>query len=229
MTVRVKICGINDAAAIDAAIGAGVDWVGFVFFPPSPRFVTPEQAAALSARHPPGAGRAGRVGLFVDPEPATVAAALAALPLDALQVYAPAARVAALRARFGVPVWRAVGVTAAADLPLAAEGADALLLDAKAPADATRPGGNARRFDWSVLRGWAAPLPWILAGGLDPDNVARAIVATGARAVDVSSGVEIAPGRKDPLLIRRFVTAARAAPEVVSPHAAPAFVSPVRP
>jgi phosphoribosylanthranilate isomerase len=206
MTVRVKICGMNDAAAIDAAIEAGADWVGFVFFPPSPRFVTPEQAAALSARHP---GGAGRVGLFVEPEPEAIEAALAVLKLDALQLYTSAGRAAALRDRFGVPVWRAIGVSGAADLPRAAEGADALVLEAKPPRDATRPGGNARRFDWAALRGWTAPAPWILAGGLDPDNVAEAIAATGAPAVDVSSGVESAPGRKDPALIRRFVRNAR--------------------
>jgi phosphoribosylanthranilate isomerase len=206
MSVRVKICGITDAAAIDAAIGAGADWVGFVFFPPSPRFVTPAQAAALSSRHPDGPGR---VGLFVDPDPAQIEAALAALPLAALQIYATAARAAELRALFGVPVWHAVGVAGAADLPRTAAGVDALLLDAKPAADATRPGGNAQRFDWSALRGWRAPAPWMLAGGLDPDNVAAAIAATGAPAVDVSSGVETAPGRKDPALIRRFIQKAR--------------------
>jgi phosphoribosylanthranilate isomerase len=199
---------MNDAAAIDAAIEAGADWVGFVFFPPSPRFVTPAQAAALSARHPRGAGGVGR---FVEPEPEAIEATLAAVKLDALQLYTSASRAAALRARFGVPVWRAIGVSGAADLPRAAEGADALLLEAKPPSDATRPGGNARRFDWSALRGWTAPVPWMLAGGLDPDNVAEAIAATGAPAVDVSSGVESAPGRKDPALIRRFVRNARAA------------------
>jgi phosphoribosylanthranilate isomerase len=207
MTVRVKICGMNDAAAIDAAIAAGADWVGFVFFPPSPRYVTPAQAAALSARHP---GGAGRVGLFVDPTPEQIAAALAALPLDALQLYTAAASAADLRARFDVPVWRAIGIAAAADLPATADGIDAVLLEAKAPRDATRPGGNARRFDWTVLRGWSAPAPWMLGGGLDPANVAEAIAITGAPAVDVSSGVESAPGRKDPALIRRFVSNAKA-------------------
>jgi phosphoribosylanthranilate isomerase len=206
MSVRVKICGINDAAALDAVIEADADWVGFNFFPPSPRFVTPAQAAALSARHP---GGAVRVGLFVEPEPAQIEAALAALQLDALQLYASAGRAADLRARFGIPVWRAVGIGGAADLPAGAEGADMLLLEAKPPEDATRPGGNARKFDWAALRGWTAPAPWILAGGLDPDNVAAAIAATGAPAVDVSSGVESAPGRKDPALIRRFVRNAR--------------------
>jgi phosphoribosylanthranilate isomerase len=207
MSVRVKICGINDAEAIDAAVGAGADWIGFVFFPPSPRCVTPAQAAALSARHP---GGAGRVGLFVDPEPAEIAAALAAVKLDALQLYTSAGRAAELRARFGIPVWRAIGIAGAADLPTGAEGADALVLEAKPPQDATRPGGNARKFDWASLRGWRAPAPWVLAGGLDPDNVAEAIAATGAVAVDVSSGVESAPGHKDPVLIRRFVRNARA-------------------
>jgi phosphoribosylanthranilate isomerase len=216
MTVRVKICGINDATAIDAAIGAGADWIGFVFFPPSPRFVTPAQAAALSARHP---GGAGRVGLFVDPDPAQIDAALAALPLDALQIYASAARAADLRAQFGVPVWHGVGVAGPTDLPTAAAGVDALLLDAKPAKDATRPGGNAHRFDWAALRGWRAPAPWVLAGGLDPDNVADAIAATAASAVDVSSGVESAPGRKDPALIHRFIARARAiaAPALASP------------
>ncbi len=208
MTVRVKICGIIDAAAFDAAIGACADWIGFNFFPPSPRYVTPAQAAALSARHP---GGAGRVGLFVDPDPARIAEALHALAFDALQIYAPAGRAAALRAHFGVPVWYPVGIAGAADLPGAAAGVDAILLEAKAPKDATRPGGNARRFDWAALRGWTTPAPWILAGGLDPDNVAEAIAATGATAVDVSSGVETSPGRKDPALIRRFVRNAKAA------------------
>jgi len=211
MNVRVKICGINEAEAIDAAIAAGADWVGFVFFPPSPRCVTPAQARALSARHPATAARrgAGRVGLFVDPDPGAVAEVLDALALDALQVYGPRAKAVALREHFGVPVWHAIGIAGAADLPQSAEGVDALLLDAKPARDATRPGGNAHRFDWSVLRGWAAPLPWILAGGLTLDNVADAIAATGASAVDVSSGVESAPGRKDTALIRRFISVAK--------------------
>ena len=206
MSVRVKICGINSAAAIDAAVAAGADWTGFVFFPPSPRAVTPAQAAGLAARHPDGPPR---VGLFVDPAEADVAAALAALRLDILQLYTAPERVAALRARFGLPVWRAVGVAVAADLPAEAGGADALLIEAKPPPGATRPGGNAARIDWSLLRGWAAPAPWILAGGLTPANVAIAIDESGAGAVDVSSGVESAPGVKDPALIRAFVRAAR--------------------
>jgi phosphoribosylanthranilate isomerase len=205
--VRVKICGINDAAAFDTAIDAGADWVGFVFFPPSPRFVTPAQAAALSARH---AGGPPRVGLFVDPTVEMIAAVVASVRLDVLQLYGRI-DATALRARFGLELWHAVGIDRAEDLPRDAGGADALLLEAKPPPEATRPGGNAARFDWSLLRGWTAPAPWILAGGLTPDNVAGAIRATGAAAVDVSSGVERARGVKDPALIRAFIANARAA------------------
>ncbi len=206
--VAVKICGINDEAAFDAAIAAGADWVGFVFFPPSPRFVTPDQAAALSARHP---GGPLRVGLFVDPTPEAIAQALDHVRLDILQLYGRIDDLAALRSRFGLPVWRAVGVDRASDLPTDDRGADRLLIEAKPPPDATRPGGNAVSFDWHLLRGWHAPVPWVLAGGLTPDNVADAIRATGATAVDVSSGVEKAKGVKDPALIEAFIRNARAA------------------
>jgi phosphoribosylanthranilate isomerase len=205
---EVKICGVNDAAAFDTAVAAGADFVGFNFFPASPRCVTPAQAAALSSRH---AGGPRRVGLFVAPEADEVAAVLAVLKLDALQLYVPAERAAELGAHFGLPVWRAVGIAARADLPHDAGGADRLLIEAKAPAEARHPGGNAVAFDWSLLSGWTAPCPWVLAGGLTPGNVATAIRATGAPAVDVSSGVERAPGVKDPALIRAFIAAARAA------------------
>lgn len=204
--IRVKICGLNDATGFDAAVAAGADWVGFVFFPPSPRAVTPAQAAALSARH---AGGALRVGLFVDPADADIAAALAEIRLDVLQLYAPPARVAEVRARFGVAVWRAVGVTTVAELPADVTGVDGLVIEPKPPEGATRPGGNAVSLDWTMLAGWRAPAPWLLAGGLAPDNVAAAIVASGATAVDVSSGVERARGVKDPALIRAFIMAAR--------------------
>jgi phosphoribosylanthranilate isomerase len=208
MSVRVKICGLNGPAGFDTAIAAGADWVGFVFFPPSPRFITPEQAAALSAR---AEGGPPRVGLFVDPTEDQIAAALAVVKLDILQLYVPLARAAALRARFGIPVWHAVGIAEASDLPGSAAGVDGLLLEAKPPPEATRPGGNAASFDWSLTRGWPAPAPWLLAGGLTPDNVAEAIRVSGAPAVDVSSGVESERGRKDPALIRAFIAAARAA------------------
>jgi phosphoribosylanthranilate isomerase len=206
--IQVKICGINDPLAFDTAVEAGADWIGFVFFPPSPRCVTPSQAAALSARAP---GGPPRVGLFVDPTEAKIAAVLAEMRLDVLQLHGRIDDIAALRARFGLPIWRAVGIGTEADLPRDALGADRLLLDAKPPPASVLPGGNAVSFDWSVLRGWAAPAPWVLAGGLTPDNVAGAIHATGATAVDVSSGVEKARGVKDPGLIRAFIANARAA------------------
>ncbi len=199
----VKICGITTPDAYEAA--ATADYVGFVFFPPSPRFVTPAKAATLASEPGPA-----RVGLFVDPTDDAIADTLAAVDLDVLQLVATAARASAIRARFGRPIWRALGISHAADLPTALHGADALLLDAKPPPDATRPGGNARAFDWAVLRGWTAPGPWLLAGGLTPGNVAAAIAATQTPAVDVSSGVERAPGVKDPALIEAFLRAARA-------------------
>jgi phosphoribosylanthranilate isomerase len=203
--IGVKICGVNSAAAFDTAIGAGADWVGFNFFPPSPRCVTPLQAAALSARSP---GGPPRVGVFVDPTHEAIAATLAVVRLDVLQVYGTP-DLPRLRARFGLPIWRPVGVATAADLPLASEGVERLLVEARQPPGATRPGGNAVRFDWSLLRGWTAPASWILAGGLTVDNVADAVRRTGARAVDVSSGVERSPGVKDPALIRAFIARAR--------------------
>ncbi len=204
--IQVKICGINDPAAFDTVVEEGADWVGFVFFPPSPRFVTPAQAASLSMRH---VGGPLRVGLFVDPEADQIAAALDVVHLDILQLYGRIPDITALRARFGKPIWRAVGIDRTEDLPTDNRGADVLLLEAKPPADATRPGGTATRFDWSLLRGWSAPAPWVLAGGLTPANVAGAIQATGATAVDVSSGVESARGVKDPALIRAFIANAR--------------------
>ena len=203
---RVKICGINDPAAYAAASTA--DWTGFVFFPPSPRFVTPEIAAALSARHP---GGPPRVGLFVDPTPDAIAAVLDTVRLDILQLYGRIDDLPGLRARFGLPVWRPVGIDRLDDLPRDDRGADRLLLEAKPPPEATRPGGNAVSFDWSLLKGWQAPAPWILAGGLTPDNIADAIRATGAASVDVSSGVERRRGVKDPALIRAFIANAKGA------------------
>jgi phosphoribosylanthranilate isomerase len=207
MTVRVKICGINDPMAFDAAIAAGADWVGFNFFASSPRYVTPAQAAELSTRAPSGPLR---VGLFVDPTSEAIATALDTVRLDILQLYG-ALDLPALRARFGLPIWHAVGIASGADLPTAAGGADRLVMEAKPPPDATRPGGNAIRFDWSLLRGWTAPAPWILAGGLTVDNVGEAMHIAGAYAVDVSSGVESRRGIKDPALIRAFIAAVRRA------------------
>lgn len=204
--IRVKICGLNDPAGFDAAVAAGADWLGFVFFARSPRHVTPREAGTLSARY---AGGPLRVGLFVEPTDDEIDATLDRIPLNILQLYASPARVAEIGALFDLPVWRAVGVTAAADLPDAMDGAAALLIEAKAPPGSDRPGGNATRFDWSATAGWAAPGPWLLAGGLTPDNVAEAVRTSGATAVDVSSGVESAPGIKDPARIAAFVQAAR--------------------
>jgi phosphoribosylanthranilate isomerase len=204
--IKVKICGINDPVAFDTAVEAGADWLGFVFFPPSPRYVTPQTAASLSARNP---GGPPRVGLFVDPSMAEIARVLETVKLDILQIYGVLDQLAAIKARFGLPVWRAVGVTGRTDLPADALGADRLLIEAKAPAGANRPGGNATTFDWSILRGWTAPAPWMLAGGLTPDNVATAIRQTEADAVDVSSGVESSKGVKDAALIRAFIAAAK--------------------
>ena len=190
---------------MDAVASAGADWVGFVFTAGSPRTITPAAAAVLARQHPALAA----VGLFVDPSNDDVAAALDAVPLAVLQVHGTRDRAMELRARFGRPVWHAAGIATAHDLPMSAAGIDALLLDAQAPAGTTLPGGNARAFDWTVIQGWQAPCPWLLAGGLTPDNVASAIAQSGATAVDVSSGVESSRGIKDAALIRAFVEAAR--------------------
>ena len=202
--IRVKICGINTDDAMDAA--ADADYIGFNFFPPSPRSVTPDRAAALSRAHP---GGPARVGLFVDPTDDEVEAVLAALPLDVLQVHASPGRAAGLQARFGVSAWAVVGVADATDLPSAMPGVAGLLLDAKAPPNALLPGGNATVFDWSILRRWTAPMQWMLAGGLTPDNVADAVRISGALAVDVASGVESSRGVKAAELIRSFIVNAR--------------------
>lgn len=201
----VKVCGVRDVPALEAAAEAGADWIGFVFFARSPRAVTGAAAAAL---HRTLAGRSRSVGLFVAPDDDEIARVLDAVPLDILQIYAAPDRALALRDRFGLPVWLAQGVRHRDELP-ATTRLDGLVVEAKPPAGADRPGGNGVPFDWSIARGWAAPVPWLLAGGLTPDNVAAAIAASGAPAVDVSSGVERAPGDKDPALIRRFVAAAR--------------------
>jgi phosphoribosylanthranilate isomerase len=217
--MRIKICGINSPEAIAAAADAGADYLGFVFFPPSPRCVSPAQAAALRAvrpEAPPG------IGLFVKPSLDEVATVLAAMRLDGLQIYGDPALARAIRARFGLPVWLALGVSASADLAAAeraAEGLDGMVIESKPPLGATRPGGNAAALDWSLLAGWNPPLPWLLAGGLAPDNVAEAIARSGATGVDVSSGVEQAPGVKDKALIRAFIKSSRNAGPALSARA----------
>jgi phosphoribosylanthranilate isomerase len=204
---EIKICGISDEPAMDAVAAAGADYAGFVFFDRSPRNVAPATAAALAARHPDGPRT---VALLVDPTDVAIETLLRTFVPDILQVHASAGRAAAIQARFGIPVWHVVGIDAPHDLPAAAPAVTRLLLDRKPRPTDTRPGGNAEPFDWSALRGWEAPLPWVLAGGLTPETVAGAIRQTAAPAVDVSSGVETAPGVKDPALIHAFVQAVRA-------------------
>jgi phosphoribosylanthranilate isomerase len=208
---RVKICGLTDAAGIAAAAHAGATYVGFVFFAKSPRNVVLEQARALALDVPVGVAK---VALVVDPDDATLDALLAHVPIDMLQLHGheTPARVAAVRSRYGLPVMKAVGVADAHDLAQIeayALVADQLLIDAKPPQNAALPGGNGLSFDWRLLAGRTWSCPWMLAGGLTPANVAQAIALTGARQVDVSSGVESAPGVKDGVQIAAFVRAAQ--------------------
>ncbi|HQT47215.1 MAG: N-(5'-phosphoribosyl)anthranilate isomerase [Acidocella sp. 20-63-7] len=202
----VKICGVNSPEAFDAVVESAADYLGFVFFVRSPRYVTPGEAAALSARQ---AGGPKRVGLFVDPSFDEIDEVLREISLDVLQVYAPAVDIAPLRTRFGRPVWRALGVATEADFPAVDEIADGYVVEAKPPPGATRPGGNAVLADWNLLRRWNTSKLWLLAGGLTSANVATALTQTNAPGADVSSGVETAPGIKSPALIRDFVAAAR--------------------
>ncbi len=206
----IKICGLKTPEALDAAIKARADYAGFVFFPPSPRHLRLTDAAALGAR---AAGRISRVGLFVDADDTTIAEAVAAAALDVLQLHGkePPERAAQLKARFGLPVWKALPVAASADVDRAAAYAgavDLVLFDAKTP-KGTLPGGMGLAFDWSLVAGWKGPLAWGLAGGLTPDNVAEAVRLTAAPLVDTSSGVESAPGVKDMDRIAAFAYAAR--------------------
>ena len=209
--VQAKICGLSKPETVDAAVAGGATFVGFVFFPGSPRNVDAARAGALAARLP---ARVGAVGVFVNPDDALVAHAVRAGRLSAIQLHeTPPARVAALKRLAGVETWAAVAIKTRADLD-AARGyvgaADRILYDAKTPAGSKLPGGMGLRFDWALLDGFDHPLPWVLSGGLDPDNVAEAIRRTGARAVDVSSGVERAPGVKDVDKIAAFLKAAGA-------------------
>ena len=204
-----KICGLTTPATLDAALAYGASHVGFVFFPPSPRNLSFDRAAELAARVP---GHVRRVGVFVDPDDDLMARA--APLIDAVQLHKTVpANVAAIRARFGKEAWAAVAIKTRADLDTArdyAGAADRILYDAKTPDAAALPGGMGIRFDWSLLEGFRHPLPWALSGGLDPANVAEAIRRTGAPLVDVSSGVESAPGVKDVDKIAAFLKAAGA-------------------
>jgi len=207
----IKICGLNDSGSIAACARAGASHVGFMFFPSSPRNVTHDQARTLSANMAP---HITRVAVLVDPDDEAVDAAIAAMGAHAIQLHGGETpeRVAELKERTGLVVIKALPVSAAEDLEAAwtFEAADMILFDAKPPADATRPGGHGAAFDWSILAGFDFDRPWILSGGLTPDNVAEAIRISGAMHVDVSSGVEAAPGVKSPRRIVAFCEAALA-------------------
>lgn len=210
--IQVKICGVSQPRDIDAASRAGAAYVGFVFFEKSPRNLSLEAARDLAAGVP---ATVRKVALCVDPEDAALDALIAAVPVDMLQLHGeePPSRVASIRARYEVPVMKAVGVRDANDfkaLESYSEVSDQLLVDAKPPKDAALPGGNGLSFDWRLIADRQWPVPWMLAGGLTAQNVGEAIRLTGAQQVDVSSGVESAPGVKDSALIEGFIAAARA-------------------
>lgn len=207
---QVKICGLTRPEDLTAAAQAGARYGGFVFFPKSPRHLSVDSAATLAANAP---DLLARVGLFVNPDDAALDAVLARVALDIIQLHGSEspARVAEVRARTGLPVMKAVGIATAPDLDALWDYglvADLLLVDAKPAPGAARPGGNGLAFDWRLLAGRRLLKPWMLAGGLTPDNVAEAVRLTGAPMVDVSSGVESAPGIKDAGRIRRFVAEA---------------------
>jgi phosphoribosylanthranilate isomerase len=222
MPLLVKICGLKTPEALDAALEAGADMVGFVFFPPSPRHIGFEAAKILGERVK---GRAKKVALSVDATDAELTAMIEALRPDALQLHGREApeRVASVRSRFRLPVTKALPIETRADLsPIYAYAkiADWLLFDARAPREATRPGGLGKSFDWNVLERINPGVPFMLSGGLDAENVSEALRITRANAVDVSSGVERRPGEKDPQKIRAFVRAARDADNALSNKAA---------
>lgn len=209
--IGVKICGLTSPDAIDAAVRAGASYGGLVFHPRSPRFVTLEQASTLAARM---RGKLKIVALICDMDDAGIEAVIAAVKPDLLQLHGSesARRVAYIRGKFGVPVIKALPVADVSDLAAAAEyesTADMLMFDARAPKGAAYPGGHGAAFDWKILSGRTFTRPWFLAGGLDPDNVARALELSGAQMVDVSSGVESAPGVKDAVRIADFVNATK--------------------
>jgi phosphoribosylanthranilate isomerase len=219
MSVLVKICGLNTVAALDAALDAGADFVGFVFFPPSPRHVGFEAARTLGAHVQ---GRARKVAVSVDANDDLLAASVAALQPDLLQLHGRETpeRVAVIRSRFRLPVMKAIPISSRADLSsvhLHAKVADRLLFDARAPRAATRPGGHGKAFDWHIMQNVELAVPFMLSGGLDANNVAEALRITRAPAVDVSSGVERAPGQKDPGKVHAFIRAARAATAPAAP------------
>jgi phosphoribosylanthranilate isomerase len=220
MSVLIKICGLKTPAALDAALEAGADLVGFVFFSPSPRHIGFEAARTLGARvHK----RARKVAVSVDANDDQLQQSIAALQPDLLQLHGrePPERVAVIRSRFGLPVMKALPISERADLSsvhLYGKVADLLMFDARAPRAASRPGGHGKAFDWRLLKNLALPVPFMVSGGLDAGNVGEALHITRADGLDVSSGVESAPGHKDADMIRAFVKAARAADATLPPR-----------
>jgi len=207
--IRVKICGLRTVADVAAVAAAGAAYAGFVFFPKSPRHLTTDQARLLALAAPPGLAK---VALTVNADNDTLDAILEAVPLDMLQLHGNESpeRVSEVRARYGLPVMKAIGVADESDLATLTDyslAADQILIDAKPPKHGDLPGGNGLSFDWRLLVGRKWLRPWMLAGGLTVDNVAEAIRLTGARQVDLSSGVESAPGVKDAAKITAFVKA----------------------
>lgn len=217
MSLTVKICGLSTPETLEASLGAGADMVGFVFFPPSPRHITLDVAEKLGRQ----AKHAVKVALSVDADDALLANSIEALRPQILQLHGreSVARIRDIKAKFGLPVMKALAVETAADfaaLPGYAAVCDRILFDAKAPKDATRPGGLGAVFDWHLLEGLDLKLPFMVSGGLNAENVAEAVRITRAGGVDISSGVESAPGLKDPDMIRTFIRAARASEELAT-------------
>jgi len=213
MSIAVKICGLTSIEAVQAAVAGGARFTGFVFYPPSPRSLGIAQAATLIAAVAPGITR---VGVFVDPDDALLESVLAKMPLDMAQLHGSETpeRAATIKRHFGIKVMKAIKVAGERDLQAAKDFlaiADWLMFDAKPPKEMTGalPGGNALAFDWELLRARTWPLPWMLSGGLNPDNLAAAVRISRAEAVDVSSGVENKPGEKDPAKIRAFLARAQ--------------------
>ncbi len=213
MSVEVKICGLSDVESVAAAVENGADFLGFNFFERSPRFVSVDVVAEITDGLPDSVAK---VGVFVDPDDALLDQVLNHVRLDYVQLHGQESseRVDAVRLNYGVRVIKAIGVSNAEDVQSTAsftDHADRMLFDAKPSPEADRPGGNARAFNWTLMKDYSNALPWFLAGGLTPDTVTEAIAVSGAAAVDVSSGVESAPGQKDPALIAAFLAAAKAA------------------
>jgi len=212
MSLAAKVCGLSTKAAVTAAVDGGAAYLGFVFYPASPRAVTAAKAAGLCAQVPPGVAR---VGLFVDADDEAIGAVLAEAPIDILQFHGHESpgRVADVKLRFARPVMKAVAISGPEDVPAAAryeEVADLLLFDAKPPrGPGALPGGNGLAFDWRIIAGRSWRRSWMLSGGLTAETLPEAVRISGARAVDVSSGVETRPGEKDLDKIRDFLAAAR--------------------